>query len=225
MPATAPQGLGRNEYYKTEEEFQFALADAMHEEYKAIVDAGIVVQVDDPALTSFFAREDSTREQQHRYAEVYVDAINQALKGIPSDMVRFHTCYGINEGPRIFDIPLREIIGLMLKINADALSFEFGNPQHEHEYHVFEDVRLAPGKVLIPGIISHTTNVVEHPEVVAERILNFVNLVGPEAVIAGADCGFSSQATYKPDIHPDIVWTKFRSLSEGAEIASKKLRK
>jgi 5-methyltetrahydropteroyltriglutamate--homocysteine methyltransferase len=152
-----------------------------------------------------------------------VEALNHALRGIPQDMVRFHTCYGINEGPRVYDVPLRDIIDLLLRINAGAYSFEIANPQHEHEWHVFEEVKLPEGKVLIPGIISHTTNVVEHPEAVRDRILRFANVVGRENVIAGADCGFSSQATFRPDIHPLIVWEKFRSLARGAALASKKL--
>jgi 5-methyltetrahydropteroyltriglutamate--homocysteine methyltransferase len=222
MPATVPQGLGRNEYYRTEEEFALAIAEAMREEYQAIVAAGLVLQVDDPYLTSFFADEASPKEQRRR-AEAYVEILNHALRGIPPEMVRFHTCYGINEGPRVYDPPLSLFIEPMLAINAGAYSFEAGNPQHDHEYHLFEDVRLPAGKAIIPGVISHTTNVVEHPEVVAERIIRYAERAGSENVIAGSDCGFSSQATYVPDIHPTVIWAKFRSLSQGAELASKRL--
>jgi 5-methyltetrahydropteroyltriglutamate--homocysteine methyltransferase len=222
MPATVPQGLGRNEYYRTEEEFAQAIAEAMREEYQAIVDAGLVLQVDDPYLTSFFA-DDASPEEQRRRAEAYVEILNHALRGIPPEMVRFHTCYGINEGPRVYDPPLSLFVELMLRIDAGAYSFEAGNPQHDHEYHLFEDVKLAPGKAIIPGVISHTTNVVEHPEVVAERIIRYAERAGRENVIAGSDCGFSSQATYVPDIHPTVIWAKFRSLSQGAELASNRL--
>jgi 5-methyltetrahydropteroyltriglutamate--homocysteine methyltransferase len=223
MPATAPQGLGKNEYYATNEEFVFAIAEAMREEYLAIVNAGLVLQIDDPALTGFYGSEDDSREEQKRFAETYVGAINHALRGIPEEMVRFHTCYGINEGPRVYDTPLRDIVDLMLKINAAVYSFEAANPRHEHVYHVFEEVKLPEGKALMPGIITHTTNVVEHPEVVAERITNFAGVVGRENVLAGSDCGFSSQATYRPDIHPSVIWAKFQALSEGAALASERL--
>jgi 5-methyltetrahydropteroyltriglutamate--homocysteine methyltransferase len=222
MPATVPQGLGRNEYYPSEEEYALAIAEAMRDEYQAIVDAGLVLQVDDPYLTSFFADEASP-EQQRRRAEAYVEILNHALRAIPPEMVRFHTCYGINEGPRVYDPPLSLFVELMLRINAGAYSFEAGNPQHDHEYHLFEDVNLPAGKAIIPGVISHTTNVVEHPEVVAERIIRYAERAGRENVIAGSDCGFSSQATYIPDIHPTVIWAKFRSLSQGAELASKHL--
>jgi 5-methyltetrahydropteroyltriglutamate--homocysteine methyltransferase len=225
MPATAPQGLGRNEYYKSEEEFHFACAEAMREEYKAIVDAGLVLQVDDPALTSLYNREDLSPAEQRRAAEKYVDAINHALRGISPEMVRVHTCYGINEGPRVHDIPLAKIVDLLLRINAGAYSFEAANPRHEHEWRVWKDVKLPEDKILIPGIISHTTNVVEHPEVVADRICHFADVVGRERVIAGSDCGFSSQATYRPDIHPAVVWAKFEALAEGAKLASQRLWK
>ena len=223
MPATAPQGLGANEYYKTDEEFMFAIAEAMREEYGAIVDAGIVLQVDDPALTSFFSQEGLSPAERRKLAETYVAALNHALRGIPPEMVRFHTCYGINEGPRVYDAPLRDIIDTMLRINVSAYSFEAANPRHEHEHHVFEDVKLPEGKVLIPGIISHTTNVVEHPELVADRIVSYARLVGRENVIAGSDCGFSSQATFTPDVHPSVVWAKFQALAEGAKLASQRL--
>jgi len=223
MPATAPQGLGTNEYYKSDQEFMFAIAEAMREEYRAIVDAGLVLQVDDPALTSFFSLEDRSPAERRRLAEQYVEALNHALRGIPSEMVRFHTCYGLNEGPRVHDAPLSDIIGTLLRINVGAYSFEAANPRHEHEYHVFETIKLPPGKAIIPGVISHTTNVVEHPELVAERIVRYAQLVGRENVLAGSDCGFSSQATFTPDVHPTVVWAKFQALGEGARLASQRL--
>jgi 5-methyltetrahydropteroyltriglutamate--homocysteine methyltransferase len=224
MPAYAPRGLGGNEYYKSEEEYLFAVADAMREEYREIVNAGLILQIDDPGLTGFYSRDSSQPlEEQRKGAEMYVEALNHSLQDIPPDRVRFHTCYGINEGPRVFDVPLRDYIAVMFKIRAGAFSFEAANPRHEHEYHVFEDVKLPDGIVLIPGVISHTTNVVEHPELIAERIVRYAKLVGRENVIAGADCGFSSQATFQPDVHPKVVWAKFEALAEGARLATQQL--
>jgi 5-methyltetrahydropteroyltriglutamate--homocysteine methyltransferase len=225
MPAVAPRGVGRNEYYRSEEDFVMAVAEAMREEYNAIVDAGLVLQVDDAWLTSLYGQEDpsvSLADKQQK-AELYVEAINHALRGISPDNVRFHTCYGINEGPRVYDTPFKDFIHLMLKVNAGAYSFEAGNPQHEHEWHLWEEVRLPEGKSLIPGVISHTTNVVEHPEAIRDRIENFARLVGRENVIAGADCGFSSNASYVPDIHPRVINAKFDAMAEGARLASRKL--
>jgi len=158
-----------------------------------------------------------------RRAEIYVEAANAALKGIPAEKVRFHTCYGINEGPRVHDAPLRDLVHLMLRINAGAYSFEAANARHEHEYHVWERVKLPEGKLLIPGVITHASNIVEHPELIAERIMRYTKLVGRENVIAGADCGFSSQATYRPEVHPTIVWAKFQALAEGARLATRAL--
>jgi 5-methyltetrahydropteroyltriglutamate--homocysteine methyltransferase len=152
---------------------------------------------------------------------MYVAAVNHGLEGIPPEKVRFHTCYGINEGPRIFDIALKDIVGLMLKVNAEAISFEGANARHEHEWHLWEDVKLPDGKILIPGVITHCSNIVEHPELIAERLVQIARLVGPENVIAGADCGFSSQATYNPEVHPKIMWAKFEAMAEGARLASK----
>jgi 5-methyltetrahydropteroyltriglutamate--homocysteine methyltransferase len=158
-----------------------------------------------------------------RRAEIYVEATNAALKGIPAERVRFHTCYGVNEGPRIFEAALADVIEYVLKINAGSYSFEGANPRHEHEYHLFETIKVPDGKVLCPGVITHASNIVEHPEIIAERILRFANLVGRENVMAGADCGFSSQALYKTEVHPTVVWEKFKAMRQGADIASKKL--
>jgi 5-methyltetrahydropteroyltriglutamate--homocysteine methyltransferase len=154
---------------------------------------------------------------------MYVEALNHGLRGIPSAKVRYHTCYGINEGPRVHDAPLRDVVDAMLMVNADAFSFEAANARHEHEYHVWEDVTLPEGKLLIPGVITHASNIVEHPELIAERIVRYARLVGRENVIAGADCGFSSQATYTPEVHPTVVWAKFQALAEGARLATRRL--
>ena len=225
LPATAPSGVGINEYYKSDEDYFHALAVEMGKEYKAIVDAGLLVQVDDPFLADIFVEPDLDDAQKRRRAEIYVEAINVALKGIPTERVRFHTCYGINEGPRLYEANLSEIIGHVLSINAGSYSFEAANPRHEHEYHLFENVKVPDGKVLCPGVITHASNIVEHPELICERILRFANLVGRENVIAAADCGFSSQALYKTEVHPTVVWEKFKAMRQGADLASRKLWK
>ena len=223
LPATAPSGVGRNEYYKSDEEYFHALAAEMGKEYKAIVDAGILVQVDDPFLPDIFFEKGLNDAQKKRRAEIYVEAVNSAIKGLPADKVRFHTCYGINEGPRLYEAALADIIHYMLRINAGSYSFEAANPRHEHEYHLFEKVKVPDGKVLCPGVVTHASNIVEHPELIAERIVRFAKLVGRENVMAGGDCGFSSQALYKTEVHPTIVWEKFKAMREGADIATKQL--
>ena len=224
MPAIAPRGVGRNEYYKTEEEYTEAVANAMHVEYKAIIDAGLYVQLDDAWLTSLYGQDDvEDMPARRKEAEKYAEVLNHSIRDLPQDRVRFHTCYGINEGPRVYDVPFDEIIGIMLKVNAGAYSFEFGNPRHEHEWHLWERFKLPEGRKILPGVITHSTNVVEHPEVVAERLVNFASVVGRENVIASADCGYSSNASYEADVPLSVVWEKFKSLSQGAEIASKKL--
>ncbi len=223
MPAVAPSGVGTNEYYQTDEEYLYAVAEAMRTEYQAIVGAGFIVQIDDPFLTDLYSGSGLGAADQRTRAERYVEAVNHALRGIPPDRVRFHTCYGINEGPRIHDAPLAAILDVMLKVNAGAYSFEAANPRHEHEYHIWETVRLPGGKLIIPGVITHASNIVEHPELIAERIVRYARRVGRENVIAGADCGFSSQATYSPEVHPTVVWAKFRALADGARLATKQL--
>jgi 5-methyltetrahydropteroyltriglutamate--homocysteine methyltransferase len=223
MPAVAPSGVGRNAYYDTDEEYFFALADALHEEYQAIIDAGFVLQVDDPFLSELFSYSQLPEDEMRERGELYVAAVNRGLKGIPEDRVRYHTCYGINEGPRVYDAPLSSLVDLLLKVNAGAYSFEAANPRHEHEYHVWEKVKLPDGKILLPGVITHSSSIVEHPALVTERILRYAQLVGRENVIASCDCGFSSQATYNPEIHPKIMWAKFDALAEGARIASQQL--
>lgn len=223
IPAVAPSGVGMNEYYQTEEEYLFAVAEAMHTEYQAIVDAGFTVQIDDPFLTDIYSYSSLSATERRKTAEMYVEALNHGLRGIPSEKVRFHTCYGINEGPRVHDAPLKDILDDMFKVNADAYSFEAANARHEHEYHVWEDVKLPEGKVLIPGVVTHASNIVEHPELIAERIVQHARLVGRENVIAGTDCGFSSQATYNPEVHPTVVWAKFQAMAEGARLATEQL--
>jgi 5-methyltetrahydropteroyltriglutamate--homocysteine methyltransferase len=223
LPATAPSGVGANEYYKSDEEYFHALAAALANEYRAIVAAGILLQIDDPFLSDIFVEPELDDAQKKRRAQIYVEAANAALAGIPADMVRFHTCYGINEGPRIHEAALADTIQYVLMVNAGSFSFEAANPRHEHEYHLFERIKLPEGKVLCPGMITHASNIVEHPELIAERILRFANLVGRENVIAGADCGFSSQALYRTEVHPSVVWEKFKALRQGADLASRRL--
>jgi 5-methyltetrahydropteroyltriglutamate--homocysteine methyltransferase len=223
MPAVAPSGVGSNAYYPSEEEYLFAVADALRTEYQAIVDAGFLVQIDDPFLTELFSYSPLDAAARRRTAERYVGALNHALRGISPERVRYHTCYGINEGPRVFDAALKDTLDVLLKINAGAISFEAANPRHEHDYHAFEQVKLPEGKIVIPGVITHASNIVEHPEVIAERLVRFARLVGRENVIAGADCGFSSQASYNPEVHPTVVWAKFQAMAEGARLASQQL--
>jgi len=227
MPATSPANVEaqrQNEYYPTEDAYLYAIADAMREEYNAIVAAGLLLQVDDPRLVTYYnSNPGSTVEQCRKWAELRVEALNHALRDIPPEKVRFHTCYGINIGPRVHDMALKEMVDIMLRVNAGAYSFEAANPRHEHERRVWESVKLPEEKVLIPGVITHCSNIVEHPELVAERLLNFARIVGRENVIAGSDCGFSSQATAEPEIHPTVVWAKFKAMAEGARLASKAL--
>jgi 5-methyltetrahydropteroyltriglutamate--homocysteine methyltransferase len=227
LPATSPTNIEaqrKNEYYPTDEAYLHAIADAMREEYQAIVEAGFLLQIDDPRLVTYYVSNPGlTVEQCRRWAEVRVEVLNYALRDIPPEQVRFHTCYGINIGPRVHDMPLKDIVDIMLKVNAGAYSFEAANPRHEHEWRVWEGIKLPEGKVLIPGVISHTTNLVEHPELVAERLVRYAKVVGRERVIAGSDCGFSSFANAQPEVHPTVVWAKFRAMAEGARLASEQL--
>jgi 5-methyltetrahydropteroyltriglutamate--homocysteine methyltransferase len=224
MSASAPREMGRNAYYKTTEEYVGAVAEAMRTEYLAITDAGFLLQIDDPALTDFYSSDpDLALDERRRIAEMHIEAINHAIRGIPRERVRLHTCYGINHGPRIFDTPLEDVVDLMLKVNAGAYSFEAANPRHEHEWRVWQDRKLEDGTVLIPGVITHASNIVEHPEWIAERLVRYARLVGRENVIAGTDCGFSSQATPVPEIHPSVVWAKFQAMAEGARLATSQL--
>ena len=223
VPATAPSGVGHNDYYKSEEEYFEAVGEAMRVEYQAIVEAGFDLQVDDPFLSDIFGNPALDQKQRQRKADMYVEGVNHALRGMPEEKIRYHTCYGINEGPRIHEAPLAEVIGHILQVNASVYSFEAANPRHEHDYHVFEETKLPDGKAIMPGIVTHASNIVEHPELIAEWLVRFAGLVGRENVIAGADCGFSSQACYKTEVHPTVIWAKFEAMAEGARIASGKL--
>jgi 5-methyltetrahydropteroyltriglutamate--homocysteine methyltransferase len=226
MTAISPSNLElnhRNEYYRTSEEYLTALCDAMHEEYKAIVDAGLLLQVDDPRMATHFDRTPGiTIDECRRFIALRVEAVNYALRDIPEDRVRFHTCYSVNVAPRVHDLELRHYVDLMLKVRAQAYSIEAANPRHEHEYQVFEDVKLPDGKILLPGVVSHCVALVEHPELVAQRLLRWARLVGRENVIASTDCGFGTSAVLD-EVHPDVAWAKLQALGEGARIASKEL--
>jgi 5-methyltetrahydropteroyltriglutamate--homocysteine methyltransferase len=221
MTAVAPGSFGReqNRYYRTQEEFLFAIADAMRIEYRGIVDAGFLLQIDDPGMAENWDAMDRsvTVDQYREYARLCIAALNHALDGIPQDRVRYHMCWGSWHGPHLTDIPLRDIADLLLTIRAGALSIEAGNVRHEHEWKVWRDVNLPAGTILIPGVVSHSTNVVEHPELVADRIVQYAQLVGRENVIAGTDCGLGGR------IHPSLAWAKLRALAEGAELASRQL--
>ena len=223
MPAVAPAGVGDNRHYATEEEFAEAVAEALREEYEAIVAAGLLLQIDDPFLCDTLADPSLDDAGKARRIGLYVEAINHAVRGIPAEKIRYHTCYGINEGPRVHEAPMAEVAGHMLGIKAGAYSFEAANPRHEHEYHVWEDVRLPDGRALIPGVITHASNIVEHPELIAERLERYAKLVGRENVLAGGDCGFSSQACYHTEVHPTVIWAKFEAMAEGARIATRRL--
>lgn len=221
MTSIGPASCARvgNRHYKSDDEFVFACADAMREEYKAIVDAGLVLQIDDPAIAENFDQinPEPTFEEYRKFTEPKIEALNQALKGLPQDRIRFHLCWGSWHGPHMTDIPMKEIVGLMLRINAGAYSFEAGNVRHEHEWSIWKDTKLPDDKLILPGVVSHATNVVEHPELVAERIGRFAKLVGKERVIASSDCGLGGR------VHRDIAWAKLETLAQGAAIASKQL--
>jgi 5-methyltetrahydropteroyltriglutamate--homocysteine methyltransferase len=225
MPSTGPSGFGRNEYYKTHEEYLMETAEAMRVEYLAIVEAGFILQVDDPYLIDMLCDPAMSIDERRKDAERHVAAVNHALRGIPEDRVRHHTCYGLNHGPRMTDIPLKDALKYTFTINAGAYSFEAFNPRHLHEWRHVGEVGLPEGKVIIPGLLGHSNNFVEHPELIAEYICNYAGIVGRENVIAGADCGFSSRASYSPEVHPTVVWPKFKALAEGARIASERLWK
>jgi len=227
MPSATPSREDANPegVYKNEEEYLFALADAMREEYLAIVEAGFIVQLDLglPARNQVLrGNPNPTAEDLRRASAIQVEAYNHALRGIPEDRVRYHLCWGSMNTPHTTDVPLREIIDIILQINAQAYSIEAANPRHEHEWMIWRDVKLPEGKILIPGVISHSTNVVEHPELVAWRIRNYASVVGRENVIAGTDCGFS-QGWNTIRVHPEVQWAKLSALVQGAELASRQL--
>jgi 5-methyltetrahydropteroyltriglutamate--homocysteine methyltransferase len=225
VPSISPSNVERwqrNEYYKNNDEYLEAIAEAMRGEYEAIVAAGFLLQVDDPAMATRYTMTTDSVEQTRDWANVRVDVLNHALRNIPEDKVRFHTCYSINMGPRATDMELKDFVDIMLRVRAGTYSFEFANPRHEHEWTIWEDVKLPKEKILIPGVISHTTVLVEHPQLVAERLIRFANVVGAENVIAGADCGFASFAA-SHEMHPSIVWAKLAAMVEGARIAGRRI--
>jgi 5-methyltetrahydropteroyltriglutamate--homocysteine methyltransferase len=227
MPVAAPSSAipdRKNEYYKTQEDLIVALAEALRTEYRAIVDAGFLLQVDDARAAVTYDRmvPPATFEEYYRWVARHVEILNHALEGIPEDRVRYHVCWGSWPGPHTTDVPLEKIVDLILKVRAGAYLIEAGNPRHEHEWRVWEKVKLPAGKILAPGVVSHSTNVVEHPELVGERILRFASAVGRENVIASTDCGFA-QEQFNRRVHPSIMWAKLESLAEGARMASAQL--
>ena len=209
-----------NEHYKTDEEYVFALAEALRTEYLTVVEAGFVLQVDDPGLPDWWDMIKpamSVEDYVSKFARIRVEALNHALKGIPEDRVRYHLCWGSWHGPHTHDLPFKHIIDLMLQVNAQCYSFEAGNVRHEHEWRLWQGIKLAPGKMIMPGVVSHATNLIEHPNLVAERILRFAGCVGRDNVIAGTDCGLGGR------VHAEIAWAKLAALAEGARLASKAL--
>ncbi len=221
MTSVGPGSFARGEdlHYKTEEEFVFASAEAMRQEYKAIVESGLILQIDDPSLPDNWdmINPEPPLEEFKKFERVRMEALNHALKGLPPDRIRFHICWGSWHGPHTTDIPLRDIVDLVLSVNAGAYSLEAGNVRHEHEWRVWQEFKLPPDKLLIPGVVSHATNIVEHPQVVADRIVRFANVVGRERVIAGTDCGLGGR------IHPQVAWAKLAALAEGAQLATREL--
>jgi 5-methyltetrahydropteroyltriglutamate--homocysteine methyltransferase len=226
LPVVAPASAaynGVNEYYKSEEEYVYALADALRKEYLAIHESGLLVQVDDAVLANAYDDLMAKSPEAYRgWAELRIEALNHALRGIPEDRVRYHLCYGSWHAPHVSDAPLEEIVDLILNVNAGAYSIEAANVRHEHEWRVWEDVKLPEGKILIPGVVTHHTITVEHPRLVADRITRYAKIVGRENVIAGTDCGFQQGAQVER-VHPTIMWAKLQALCEGARIASKEL--
>jgi 5-methyltetrahydropteroyltriglutamate--homocysteine methyltransferase len=226
MTAISPSNLElyyENRHYASDEEYLAALAEAMRVEYKAIVDAGFVLQIDDPRMATHYNRAaDASIEDCRKFIALRVEAVNHALRGIPPDRVRFHTCYSVNIAPRVHDFELRYFVDLMLRVNAGAYVIEAANPRHEHEWAVWRDVKLPDDKILVPGVVSHCIHLVEHPELVAQRIVRFAEVVGRERVIAGTDCGFGTSGA-GDEVHPEVAWAKLRSLVEGARLASQRL--
>lgn len=222
LPAVAPGTMEhwmKNEYYKTQEEYLFAIAAAMAEEYRAIVDAGFVLQIDDPDLADAWQMHPRMSTAEYRkYQELRIEALNHGLKGLPEDRIRFHMCWGSYHGPHKYDIPLNEIVDLVLQVRAGCYSIEASNPCHEHEWRVWEGVNLPDGKLLMPGVIGHYSDFIEHPRAIADRLIRYAKIVGRENVIAGSDCGIGSRVG-----HPQVGWAKFQAMAEGARIASREL--
>ncbi len=226
MTAISPSNLElyyENRHYPSGEEYLLALGEAMRVEYLAITEAGFVLQIDDPRMATHYNRQvGSSIEQCRKFIELRVATLNHALRGIPQEMIRFHTCYSVNVAPRVHDFELRHFVDLMLKVRAGAFVIEAANPRHEHEWAVWKDVKLPDDRLLIPGMVSHCVHLVEHPELVAQRIERFAGVVGRERVIAGTDCGFGTSGA-GDEVHPDVAWAKLRTLVEGASIASRRL--
>ena len=226
MPSISPTNVEdwqTNEYYGSDEEFLFAIASAMHEEYAAIIDAGLLLQMDDPGLiTQYTMRPEWSVADARAWAKIRVEALNHALEGLPADRIRFHTCYSINQGPRKYELDLSDVVDLVLEINAGAYSFEAANPRHEHEWRVWQSVELPEEKLLMPGFITNSSVMIEHPDTVADRIVRYAEIVGRERILAGADCGFASFAA-TVEFMPEIVWAKLEALAEGARRASARL--
>jgi len=227
LPVAAPSSAipdRKNEYYKSDEELVVALAEALRTEYRAIVDSGFLLQVDDARAAVTYDRmvPPGTFEDYYKWLARHVDVLNHALEGIPQDRIRYHVCWGSWPGPHTTDVPLRKIVDLILKVNAGAYLLEAANPRHEHEWKVWQDVKLPAGKILVPGVVSHGTNVVEHPELIAERLARFASCVGRENLIAGTDCGFAQEELNRR-VHPSVMWAKLEAMAEGARIASRQL--
>jgi 5-methyltetrahydropteroyltriglutamate--homocysteine methyltransferase len=227
LPVAAPASVvpvRRDEYYETEEEFIFAVADALNSEYRAIVDAGLMVQIDDAFLATMYDSlvPPATFDEYRAWAELRIEALNRALRDIPQDRSRYHVCWGSWNGPHTRDVPLASIVDLIFSVQVGSYAIEHANPRHEHEWHVWEKVSLPEGKTLLPGVVSHCTNVVEHPLLVCERLVRIAKLVGPERVIASTDCGFA-QSPFVRRVHPSIMWAKLEALKEGADLATAEL--
>ena len=225
MPSLAPTLSMKNEHYKNDDEFLAAYGEAMREEWKAILDAGLLLQIDFPSLVSAWDTASNTMSlaDYRKWTEARIGHLNHALRGLPEDRIRFHTCYGVNFGPRVSDLQLEEIIDLIFTIRAGAYSFEAANPRHEHEFHLLERIKLPPGKILIPGAITHSNVMIEHPELIADRMERWARAAGRESVIFGNDCGFQSTAG-NSEIPVTVAWAKLQALGEGSRIASKRLR-
>ncbi len=227
LPVVAPASTYwlANEYYASDEEFVYALADALHEEYKGIVNAGLLLQVDDAVLmheADTMQSRGQSYDEYRQWARLRVDALNHALRGLPEDRIRYHICFGSWHGPHAFDPPLADAIDLVLRVTAKYYLMEQANPRHEHEWKIWQDVPLPEGKVLVPGVVTHHTNVVEHPELVAQRLVRLANVVGRDRVMGGTDCGFA-QGAFVRRVHPEIQWAKLAALAAGARIASREL--
>jgi 5-methyltetrahydropteroyltriglutamate--homocysteine methyltransferase len=227
LPVVAPASVAykrQDVHYASEEEYVYAVAEALRDEYRAIIDAGLMLQVDDAHLPMMYDNivDPGTPDDFRRWAHLRIEALNHALAGLPTERTRYHICWGSFNSPHVGDVPFREIADLVLSVDVGGYAIEMANPRHDHEWRVWEDLRLPDGKVLIPGVIAHTTNVVEHPDLVAERLVRLAALVGRENVIGGTDCGFA-QGPYVRRVHPTIMWAKLEALVEGARIASDRL--